>query len=45
MDFGGYTINSPSAIKRFSHHSRLNKAVRLLQPTENDRIVDGRIGH
>ena len=40
MDFGGYTINSSSAIKRFSHSSRLNKAVRLLGPTEGDRIVD-----
>ena len=40
MDFGGYTIHSSSAVKRFSHQSRLNKAVRLLQPTEGDRIVD-----
>ncbi len=40
MDFGGYTIHSSSAIKRFSHRSRLNRAVRLLCPTDGDRIVD-----
>lgn len=40
MDFGGYTIHSSSAVKRFSHRSRLNRAVRLLAPSVGDRIVD-----
>jgi SAM-dependent methyltransferase len=40
MGLTDYTVNSSSTIKRFSHRSRLGRAVLLLDPAPGDRILD-----
>lgn len=40
MAYSSMTIGNTSSIKRWSHNSRFTKALRVMPPAENDRILD-----